>query len=159
MIFLLLFLFSPYLSAFHILFILPSPISHAPGAPFISRCKVTPRTGCLTPRLPIYIDVFTHGGTDIGEGGRGGWRIVSYRDSPGKLTSINHIADECRFPRSLPLTFVTFYYNAFIRPNAHAAHGYGDIFRKKTTRPRVCKLWSANNEILTLRAYIFCRKK
>jgi len=67
---------------------------------------------------------------------RGSWPAVggSYRDSSGKLTSINHIADECRFPRSLPLTFVTFYYNAFIRPNVHTAR-LRDIFRKKTTHP------------------------
>lgn len=99
--------------------------------PFISRSKIMPHTNCLTPRLPMF---FTHT-IRISAWVAGGWRIISYRDSPGKLTSINHIADECRLPRSLPLTFVTFYYNAFIRSNVHAAR-LRDIFHKKTTRLR-----------------------
>jgi len=71
----------------------------------------------------------------------GRW-IIAYRDSPGTLTSINHIADECRPPRKSPLTFVTFYYNAFIRPNVHTAR---DIFRKKRALTRARTLACTNH--------------
>lgn len=56
-----------------------------------------------------------------------------------------------------PSTFVTFYYNAFIRPNVHIAR-LRDIFPKKKSSP--CKSWSAtNNEISASRARTFCWKK
>lgn len=58
-----------------------------------------------------------------------------------------------------PLTFVTFYYNAFIRPNVRTAR-LRDIFRKKKKKCSPCKSWSAaNNEISTSRAHTFCWQK